>query len=250
MVDGDTDLFVGDVRTMRMTSVETVETVESPKSPIDVLGESDSILVVGLGGSDGTTVYVPKESNYTTDDTPGESTVKLLGKLYNVTLDSDREPDGMIVELVESGNNVDTVGEPNNTILDIPVESNNATVHLLGDSDNATDVPGEAVAMDVLNTIEAEPTTSEYDMDLNLAGAKSRIEMEVGEGESIETANVLYTTSQYQSPRPSGGLGSWQVVYWTGVVSQDDRQGWEPKSSTGIDPKELLQKWNWVFQRE
>ena len=105
--------------------------------------------------------------------------------------------------------------------------------------------------MDVLDKTEVDQTSSEYDvMDLDIPGAKSRLEIEAMEGESIEAANALYTMSQYHSPRTSGGLGSWQVVNWPRMTCQDNRQGWSSKMPTGIDPKELLKGWDWVFQRK
>jgi hypothetical protein len=164
----------------------------------------------------------------------------------------DREPDGTVVELGESDNmTVDAVGESNNEILDAPVESDNATVCVLGDSDNAIDVLQESMAMDVLDKTEVDRTTSEYDvMDLDIPEAKSRVEIEARQGESIEAANALYTMIQYPTPQTSRGLGSWQVVNWQRMTHQDDQQGWSSKLSTGIDLKELLEGWNWVFQRK
>jgi hypothetical protein len=283
-VDSDTDSFVGDFRA-RVTSVETevgsdstitvnqfhvgkevkvsanapkdktIETVEPQKSAVDALKESDSTPVVGLRESDSTTVDVPGESDYTNVYALRESddpSVDLLGKLYNATLNTDRELDGTVVELEESDNmTVDAVRESNNTILDTPVESDNATDHVIGDSENAIDVLQESMAMDVLDTTEVDRTTSECDMmDLDILEAKSRVEIEARQGKSIDAANALYTMSQYHSPRTSGGLGSWQVVNWPRMTRQDDQQGWSSKLSTGIDLKELLEGWDWVFQRK
>jgi hypothetical protein len=284
-VDGDTDSFVEDVQARRVTSVETevrsdstitvnqchvgkevevganvpkdktIEIVEPQKSAVDALMESDYTSVVELRESDGTSVDMPGELNYTSVDALGESdnpSVESLGKLYNAELDLDREPDGTVVEHGESDSmTIDAVGELNNAILDAPMESDNATVHVLGDSDNAIDVLQESIAMDMLDTTEVDPTTSEYDMmDLDIPEAKSTVEMEVREGESIEAANALYTMSQYQNLRTSRGLDSWQAVNQPRMTRQDDRQGWGSKLSTGIDPKELLERWNWVFQRK
>jgi hypothetical protein len=281
LVDGDTDSFIGDILAMRMTSVETetgpdsaitvdqchigkevevcanvpkvktIEAVETQKSPVDELAESDSILVVGLGQSDGTIVDLPRKSDYATDDAPGEPD-NSLGNPYNVTLDSDKEPDRTIVKFGELNNMiVDAVEESNDTTMNAPVELDNAIFHMLGDSDNATDMPGEAMSTDTLNMTEVDPTTSQYDMiDLDIPGTNSRVEMVVREGESIEAANTLYTMSQYHSPRSFGGLGSWQVIDWLRMTHQDDRQGWGSRPSTGINPKELLERWDWVFQRK
>jgi hypothetical protein len=285
LVDSDTDLFVEDVQARRVTSVETevgsdstitvnqchvgkevevganvpkdktFETVEPQKSAVDALTESYYTSVVELRESDGTTVDMPGESDYTNIDALRESdnlSVDSLGKLYNAELDIDREPEGTVVEPGESDNmTIDEVGELNNAILDAPMESDNATVHVLGDSDNAIDVLQESTAMDMLDITEVDPTTSEYDMmDLDIPEAKSTVEMEVREGESIEAANALYTMSQYHNLRTSRGLDSWQAANWPRMTRQDDRQGWGSNLSTGIDPKELLKRWNWVFQRK
>jgi hypothetical protein len=285
LLGGDTDSFVEDVLARRMTSVETevrsdstitvnqchlgkevevvanapkdktIGTVESQKSAVDALRESDNTLVVGLRESDGTTVDVPREPDYTNVDAPGESdnpSVDTHGKMSSVTLGSDGEPDGMVVELGESDSmTIDTVGESNNTILGAPVESENAIFHVLGDSDNAIDVLGESMTMDGLDTTEVGPTTSEYDrMDLDKPEGKSKVEIKAREGGSIEAANELCTMSQCHSPRASRGLGSWQLINWPRMTRQDGRQGWGSKLSTGIDPKELLEGWDWVFQRK
>ena len=282
---GDTDSFGEDVWARRVTSVETevrsdstitvnqchvgkeveiganapkdktIETVEPQELAVDALKESDNILLVGLRESDGATVVVPRESDYTNIDTPREldnPSVDSLGKPSSAILDSDREPDSTVVELGESDNmTIDAVGESNSTILGAPVEPDNARAHVLRDSDNAIDVLGESMAIDVLGKTEVAPTTSEYDiMELDIPEAKSRVEIKAREGESIEAANALYTMSQYHNPRTSGGLGSWQLINWPRMTRQDGRQGWGSKLSTGIDPKELLEGWDWVFQRK
>ena len=285
LVGGDTDSFVEDVWARRVTSVEmevrsdstitvnqchvgkevevvanapkdkTIETVEPQESTVDALKESDNTLIIGLRESDGTTVDVPRELDYTNVDAPRESdnpSVDSLGKPSSTTLDSDREPDGTVVERGESDNmTIDAVGESNNTILGAPVESDNAIAHVLRDSDNAIDILGESMAIDVLDKTEVGPTTTEYDiMELDIPEAKSRVEIKAREGESIEAVNALHTMSQYHSPRTSGGLGSWQLINWPRMTRQDGGQGWGSKLSTGIDPKELLEGWNWVFQRK
>ena len=266
---GGTDLFVKSVP-MGVTSVETgagsdtnetvdqchvgrvveveaganapkstaIETVEPQKSAVETPGELESTSAVWLRESDGITVDVPGESDYITVDALVES--------VNPSVDSIGEPDGKTVELGESDKmTVDAVG---GSAPDVP------SVQLLGDSESARDMPGQAMAMDVHDTTEVDPTLSEYDMmDLDIPGAKSRAEMETRERESIEAADALYTLSQYHSPPISGGLDSWQVVNWPMMTRQDVRQGWGSKSSTGIDPKdpkELLREgWDWVFQR-
>ncbi len=284
-LDGDTDSFVEDITAKRMNSVELevgsesnitfnqcyvgkeidagadtlkdkrIKKVKPQKSALDALKKSGNTLLVEVGDSDSTAVGASMESDYTDIDALGESdnlSIDLPGKPNNPTLDSDLEPDGTAVELGELDSMaINAIGESNNTILDTPVESDNTLVHLLGDSDNAIDVIQESMAMDVLDTTGGDPTSSECDiMDLDIPGAKSRVEMEVREGESIEAAGALYTMSQNHSPQTSGGLGGWQVVNWPRLTRQDDQRGWGSKLSTGIDPKELLQGWDWVFQRK
>jgi hypothetical protein len=230
LVGGDADSFVEDVWARRVTSVETevisdstvtvnqchvgkevevgtnvikdkaIEIVEPQKLAVDALKELDNTLVVGLRELDGTIVDMPRESDYTNVDAPRESdnpSVDSLGKPSSATLDSDREPDGTAVELGESDNmTIDAVGESNNTIPGTPVESGNATIHVIGDSDNAIDMLGESMAIDVLDKTEVGPTTSDYDiMELDIPEAKSRVEIKAREGESIEAANALYTMS-------------------------------------------------------
>jgi hypothetical protein len=179
---------------------KTIEIVKPQKSAVDALMESDYTSVVKLRESDSTSVDMPKELNYTSVNALGESdnpSVDSLRKLYNAELDLDREPDGIVVEHGELDSiTIDAVGELNNAILDALMESDNATVHVLRDLDNAIDVLQESIAMDMLDTTEVDPTTSEYDMiDLDILEAKSTVEMEVREGELIEAANALYTMS-------------------------------------------------------
>jgi hypothetical protein len=103
---------------------------------------------------------VLKELNYTNfyalkelDDL----SVDLLKKLYNATLNTDRELDSTVVELKELDNiTVDAVGKSNNTILNAPIESDNATYCVLKDFKNAIDVLQESMAIDVLDIIEVD----------------------------------------------------------------------------------------------
>jgi RecJ-like exonuclease len=199
LVDSNTDSFVGDFRA-RVTSIktevgsdstimvnqfhvgkevkvsanapkdETIGRVEPQKSAVDALKESDSIIV-----------EVPRESEYINVYTLGESddsSVVSLGKLYNATLNTDREPDSIVVELEESDNmTINALRESNNIILDAPMESDNATDHVIRDSEKAIDMLRES--MDILDTTEMDRTTSEYDMmDLDILEAKSRVEIE------------------------------------------------------------------------
>jgi hypothetical protein len=219
-----------------------IKTVEPPKR----------VAVNALVDPDSTTVNVPRGSDWTTVDALGESgnaSVDALGKPSNATLPSDREPYGTTVEPEESDNmNVDAVGESNNTTLDVPLESDNATFQVLGESDNRTDVPGEGMAMGAHIT-EVDPASDDDMMDLDILEAKSRVGMDVRGRESIDAASVLCTMSQH-SPQSSGGLGTWQMVNWPKKTCQQGQQEQGPKLvPIGIDPKELLQGWDWVFQR-
>jgi hypothetical protein len=160
----------------------------------------DYTSVVKFKESDSTLVNMPKELNYTSVDALGESdnpSVDLLKKLYNTELDLDRELDGIVVKHRELDSiTIDMVGKLNNAILDTLMELDNATVHVLRDLDNAIDVLQESIAMDMLDTTEVDPTTSEYNMiNLDILKAKSIVKIEVREGELIEAANALYTIS-------------------------------------------------------
>jgi hypothetical protein len=84
-------------------------------------------------------------------------------------------PDDTIFEFRESNNiTVNTIKESNITTPKIAVDSYNTIA--LRDSDNVLDVPSEAMATDMLGTIEPDPTTSKYDIiDLDILGAKNRV---------------------------------------------------------------------------
>ena len=257
-------MLVEDVRAMNMTPVETeaescsitvdlrhvdkeveagadapndkpIETVEPPKwGAVNALVDPDS-----------TTVNVRKGLDWTTVDALGESgnaSVDALGKPFNATLPSDREPYGTTVEPGEPDNmNIDVVEESNNTTLDVPLESDNATFQVLEESDNGIDVPREAMVMGVHIT-EVDPASDDMmDLDILEAGSRGR--------ESIDAASALYSMSQH-SPQSSGGLDTWQMVNWPKKTHQQGQQEQVPKLvPTGIDPKELLEGWDWAFQR-
>jgi hypothetical protein len=210
-----------------------IETL-AQKSAVNQLVGSDSTPLLQLREPDGTLAYAGKLDDEIVDAAgeSGNPGAESPGKAYDAALDSGM-PNDTIFEAGESDNmTVDAIEESNNTTTDIAADSHNTTAHKLGDSDNVPDVPGDAIATEVLGTTEPDSTTSEYDMmDLDIPGRKDRLQPDFKGGESIEAANTLYTMSQYHNPPSSGGLGSWQVVSW-------------PK----MDPKELLQGWNWVFQ--
>ena len=207
------------------------ETV-AEKSAVDPLGESDNTPLLQLREPDGTLIDARQLDDATVDAAGDSGNPRVDSPVNDAALDSSI-PDDTIFEFGESDNmTVDVIEESNNTATDIAVGSHNTTAHKLGGSDNVPDVPGEAMAMDMFGTTEPDPTASEYDMmDFDIPGARNSAQPDVKEGDSIEAANALYTMSQYHNPLSSEGLGSWQVVNW-------------PK----MDPKELLQSWNWVFQ--
>ncbi|RDL31557.1 uncharacterized protein BP5553_09766 [Venustampulla echinocandica] len=147
----------------------------------------------------------------------GNASVDLLGEPSN--------PHDIIVEPRESDNiNAGPVGESNNIVLDVP-ESDIATFQLLGESDN---LPGKAMAMDVDVDL-----VSAYDMmDLNI-----QVGIEVKGQESMEL-------------RSAGGPDTWQVVNSPRMIEPHDRQVCGPNlSTTVLDPTELLEGWDWVFQK-
>lgn len=186
------------------------ETV-AEKLTVDPFGESDNTPLLQLREPDRSLVDAGQLDDAIVDAPwdSGNPRVDSPGK--DVALDSGMLDD-TIFEFGESDNmTVDTIEESNNTTTDMAVDT---TARKPGDSDNVPDVPGE------------------YDMmDVDIPGAKNRAQPDVRGGESIEAANTLYTMSQYHNPPSTGGLGSWQVVN-------------RPK----MDPKELLESWNWVFQ--
>jgi len=207
------------------------ETV-AEKAAVDPLGESDNTPLLQVKELDGTLVDAGQLHNAAIDAARESGNPRVDSPRKDAALDSSM-PDDTIFEFGAPGNTtVDASEESNNTTTDMAADSHNTTARKLGDTGNVPDAPGESMAVDIPGTAEPDLTTSEYDMmDLDIPGAKSRAQPDVREGDSIEAANTLYTMSQYHNPPSSGGLGSWQVVNW-------------PK----VDPKELLQSWNWVFQ--
>jgi len=201
------------------------------KSAVDPLRESDTPLLQ-VKGLDETLVDAGQLHDAAIDAAEEFGNPRADSARKDAALDSGM-PDDTMFEFGAPGNmTVDAIEESSNTTTDMAADSDNTTARKLGDADNVPDVPGESMAMDMPCTAEPDLTTSEFDMlDLDIPGAKSRAQPGVRESDSMEAANALYTMSQYHDTLSSGGLGSWQVVNW-------------PK----MDPKELLQSWNWVFQ--
>lgn len=277
---GNRELAVEDIRAMRVTSAEVetesdstitvdlgdmdkevdvstggqkdqaIETVEFRETPVDAL-ESDNAAADVPGESDNTAAAVPNESNHRVVDVlepSDDAGVDSLREPYNVMLNADGEPDDTIDEL----------GESDNMIVNAVGESNNKALDALVDSGTAMDVLGESVAIDGLDATEVDPTTFDYDMiDLDTAEGKNstevdRVEM-FGVGDSVEAAATLYTMSQMNTSPSFVNLGGWQVVNLPRTAFRDGREGWgaaSSKLSTGIDRKDLLQGWDWVFQRK
>lgn len=252
MADGDAESVDEDVPAISVIPVEKEAALDSTipvdqchvdedvedgaNAPRDKPDETIAEEAAPLVESDNTPLLQVKELDGTLVDAGQlhDAAIDASGEFGNPRVDSPRKDAAL-----DSGIPDDTIfefGAPSNMTIDAIEQSNNTTTDMtsrkLGDSDNVLDVPGESMAMDMLGTAEPDLTTSEFDMmDLDIPGAKSRAQQDVREGDPIEAANTLYTMSQYYNPPPSGGLSSWQVVNW-------------PK----MDPKELLQSWNWVFQ--
>jgi hypothetical protein len=200
------------------TNIHTVNSIEtSAQNPgINPLGESDT---TRLGEPDGTSVDAEEwdiidaaeESGNPKGDSPGKAddTIVVFGESDNMTLDAAEEP--------------------NNTTLSSAVQSENMTAKNLGDLNNTLDVPGEAMDLD--------PTPSGYDADP--PSVKNRVQPDITEAQSM-AAEALHMMSQYHDPQSSSGFGSWDAVNRPKVPVQNGRQR--------IDPKELLNSWNWVFQ--
>ncbi|KAH7363995.1 hypothetical protein BKA65DRAFT_545897 [Rhexocercosporidium sp. MPI-PUGE-AT-0058] len=111
------------------------------------------------------------------------------------------------------------------TMIDATEGSNDTTSNMVVEEPA---VPGEAIAIDKPSTA-ADLLTAGYDMmmDLDIPGAERRAHKDVSEGEG---SSALSTMSQHPNSPSSGSSASWQVVN-------------RPK----MDPRDLLQRWDWVF---
>jgi hypothetical protein len=163
-LDSDTDSFVRNIREMSMTSIEPdrgavdqcasnikeIDRGESRGSPVGALGESDSTLVPVVN----CTNFNPNESEYTASDAfeLDNSNVESPRKLYEITLDPDKEP-----------GSVNKLGDSGNSIVDVTLESDVITVNALLESDITTGTPTRAMEM-IVNAIEVEPGTPENDL--------------------------------------------------------------------------------------
>jgi hypothetical protein len=276
--DGGADPFVREIRTasveIEAVSDSTIKvdqchvgkeveaSQESPKDKtIETFGpqqwtavnmrESDSASVVRPKEPKGATLDAPVEPLCTSADADSPS-VDPVESAHNAAPNFKRGSDDARVEVGHSDHfTADPIGELKNTPLDALAESDDTIVNVLWNSDITRDVPKEAMAMAVLDTTEFNHTASEQDMiDLNVPGAKSRGEAKGSGGQSADAARVLCTMSQYGGAQSSEGLGDWQLVGWRRMADRGSGQGRGSKSSAGIDPRELLEGWDWVFQRK
>ena len=224
---------------------KAIETVDSRETTVDT---SDNTAVNTSGESDNTAVAALYESDYIVLKQSDHARVGSLRSPYDGTLDADKELDETMAEL----------GKSNNMAVDAVRESNNTTLDALVEADKPTDVLGEPVAIDVLDAAEVDQTAFDYDMmDLDTAVRKGSVEVDgiemFGVGDSIEAAITLSTLGQYNIPPSFSNLSNWQVVNWPRTALSDGRGGWgaaRSKLSTGIDLKELLEGWDWVFQKK
>jgi hypothetical protein len=187
----------------------------------------------------------------------------------DAALEFQQGPDQMRVEFGSLGHSTaDSIGELNDT-LDAPAESDDMTVHVPCNSNDVLDTTGlnptvsaidtrdvldreglnptapEFETTDVPDIIELNPTASEHDMmDLDIPGAKIRVD----DSKSADAARALCTMNQFNGAQSSEVFGGWQVVNWRSKADQNSQQGWGLTLSAGIDPRELLEGWEWVFQ--
>jgi hypothetical protein len=274
LVGGNRELAVEDFQAMKVAEMDTgsdstitvdlchvevevgasvkrkvIETVESGETTNGTL-RSDNKAADVPGESDNTAVAVPDESNHIVLDVlwpSDDAGVDALREPYNATLDADGEPDDAITELRKY----------DNMTIDAVEESSNEVLNALVESDRMADVLEEPVAIEAFDATEAEPSTFDYDMmDLDTAEGKNSSEVdgaEVFRDDTIEAAATFYTMSQHSTSPSFVNLDGWQVVNWPSKSFQDSREGWgtaSSKLSTGIDRKDLLQRWDWVFQRK
>ena len=132
------------------SNIKEIDRGESRGSPVGALGESDSTLVPEVN----CTNFKPNESKYTASDAfeLDNSNVESPRKLYEITLDPDKEP-----------GSVNKLGDSGNSIVDVTLESDVITVNALLELDITTGTPTRAMEM-IVNAIEVEPGTPENDL--------------------------------------------------------------------------------------
>jgi hypothetical protein len=227
--------------------VDQGEGGDGANSSKDTSGPRNWTAVNGRRDSDSTSIVKVRESNaiavnmqepvYTTPEGCDHSRISPPSILYNSTLDSNRALGDIRVEIGESNDvTVDAIGQSDNAKLD-------ASDHRLVEALRGLDSAVTAVPMDALGEVDA---AFESDgMHLDVSEAKCGGGIEVRGYEAPNAASSLQTVSHY-IPQTSEGLRSWLVV--EKPTCQDGQQGWDSKW-TKIDPKELLEQWDWVFQR-
>jgi hypothetical protein len=162
-------------------------------------------------------------------------------------VDSLAEPSD--TTLYSCGELDETMGEvekSDNLTVDVAGQWNNKTLDKLVGADKATGQPGESVAIELLDA--RDPTPFDYDMK---SAEVDGVEM-FGVGDSIEAAATLSTLSHANISPSFGNLGGWQIVDLPRTPLPNGRGGSgtaKSKVSTGIDRKELLKGWDWVFRR-
>lgn len=170
---------------------------------------------VDTGEVQDTATHTAREPWNSAAHSPGRDTILDAGMADDTTFELGTLRD-MIIETTEGSND---------TTSDMAVESHSPMCSTFGDVDTVPGVPSEDMAMDNLSTAELDLPTSEYDIMTDLDGTESRAQINARES---EPSSALSTMTQHPSSLSSG---SWQVVNW-------------PK----MDPRDLLQSWNWVFQ--
>ncbi|PVH67566.1 hypothetical protein DL98DRAFT_600355 [Cadophora sp. DSE1049] len=200
-------------------------------SPVDPLRESentqlsqpmalDELSVDAREVQDTDATHITREPWNSAAHSPGRDTVLDAGMADDTTFELGKLQD-VIIETTEGSND---------TTSDMAVESHNPTSPTYTNVDIVPGVPSEAMVTGNLSTAELDLPTSEYDIltDLDIPGGESRAQVDARESEA---SSAISTMTQHPNSLSSGNSGSWQVVNW-------------PK----MDPKDLLQSWNWVFQ--
>jgi 3-methyladenine DNA glycosylase AlkC len=117
--------------------------------------------------------------------------VNSLRKLYNITLNTDKELDSIITKLRKS----------DNLLVNTVKELNNKTLNILIKSDNTANVFIKSIVINILNTIKINLTTFDYNIiNLNTTERKNNIKVNtvkipVKKGDLIKAAATLFTIS-------------------------------------------------------
>jgi hypothetical protein len=115
----------------------------------------------------------------------------LLKKPYNITFDTDKEPNNIITKLRKS----------DDLLVNIVKELNNKTLNILIKSGNIADMFTKLIVINVLNVIKVNLITFNYNIiDLNTAKEKNSIKVDtvkmlVRKDNLIKTAATLFIIS-------------------------------------------------------